>query len=87
MKREVGEGGGLRESIFPCVVAILNAFPRDPCCCSLRAEMRETEVWDQHLVLNTGYGEDEEALPLPGEPSSRILHRQAMMLSGFPSIL
>lgn len=45
---------------------------------------RGMDCWESAPSAQRWLCKDEEALPLPGEPSSRMLHRQAMMLSGFP---
>lgn len=42
------------------------------------------DYWESAPSAQRWLCKDEEALPLPGEPSSRILHRQAMMLRGPP---
>lgn len=58
MKREVGGGGGLRESIYPRCGCYFECSPRDPDCCSLQAVIRGDKVkiiGSQHLALNTGY--------------------------------
>lgn len=64
MKREVGEGGGLRESVFLGVAAILNAWahapapPPPPTVVPSELRLGQAEVWiigNQHPALNTGY--------------------------------